>query len=41
MRVLGGRQQESLSRMCVKLREGDAVKFLKKLMMLRGEDRED
>jgi DNA-binding MarR family transcriptional regulator len=41
MRVLDGRQQVMLSRMCVKLREGDAVKFLKELMILRGENRED
>jgi DNA-binding MarR family transcriptional regulator len=41
MKVLDGRQQETLSRMCVKLREGDAVKFLKELMILRGENRED
>jgi DNA-binding MarR family transcriptional regulator len=41
MKVLDGRQQETLSRMCVKLREGDAVKFLKELMILRGETRED
>jgi hypothetical protein len=34
MSVLDGRQQETLSRMCVKLREGDAVKFLKELMIL-------
>ncbi len=41
MRVLDGREQETLSRMCVKLREGDAVKFLKELIILRGEHRED
>jgi hypothetical protein len=41
MKVLDGRQQETLSRMCVKLREGDAVKFLKELMILRGENRQD
>jgi DNA-binding MarR family transcriptional regulator len=41
MRVLDGREQESLSRMCVKLREGDAVKFLKELMFLRGPTRDD
>ena len=34
-------QQETLSRMCVKPYEGDAVKFLKELMILRDEDRED
>jgi DNA-binding MarR family transcriptional regulator len=41
MKVLDGRQQETLSRMCVKLREGDAVKFVKELMILRGENRQD
>jgi DNA-binding MarR family transcriptional regulator len=41
MKVLDGRQQETLSRMRVKLHEGDAVKFLKELMILRGENRED
>jgi hypothetical protein len=41
MKVLDGRQQETLSRTCVKLREGDAVKFLKELMILRGENRQD
>jgi hypothetical protein len=41
MTVLDGRQQETLSRMCVNLREGDALKFLKELMILRGENRED
>jgi hypothetical protein len=41
MKALDGRQQEMLSRMCVKLSEGDAVKFLKGLMILRGENRED
>ena len=41
MKVLDGRQRETLSRMCVKLREGDAVKFLKALMILRDEHRED
>jgi hypothetical protein len=41
MRVLGRRQQEALSRLRVKLREGDAVRFLKELMILRGENRED
>jgi hypothetical protein len=39
--VLDGRQQVVLSRMCVKLGEGDAVKFLKELMILRGENQED
>ena len=42
MKVLDGRERETLSRMCVKLRsEGDAVKFLKELMILRDEHRED
>jgi hypothetical protein len=41
MKVLDGRQQETLSRMCVKLRDGDAVKFVKELMILRGENRQD
>ena len=41
MKVLDGRQQETLSRLCIKLREGDAVKFLKELMLLRGEHQED
>ena len=40
MKVLDRREQETLSRMCVNLREGDAVKFLKELMILRGEHRE-
>ena len=31
-------EQETLSRICVKVREGDAVKFLKQLMILRGEN---
>jgi hypothetical protein len=41
MKVLDGRQQETLSRLCIKLREGDAVKFLKELMLLRCEHQED
>jgi hypothetical protein len=41
MKVLDARQQVMLSRVCVKLREGDAVKFLKGLMILRGESQED
>lgn len=41
MKVLDGRHQETLSRLCIKLREGNAVKFVKELMMLRGENRED
>ena len=41
MKALDGREQETLSRMCVKLREGDAVKFLKELMILRGKNREN
>jgi DNA-binding MarR family transcriptional regulator len=41
MKVLDGRQQATLSRLCIKLREGDAVKFLKELMLLRGEHYED
>jgi hypothetical protein len=41
MKVLDGRQQETLSRLCIKLREGDAVMFLKELMLLRGEHQED
>jgi hypothetical protein len=41
MKVLDGREQETLSRMCVKLREGDAVNFLKELTFLRGENLED
>jgi hypothetical protein len=40
MRVLDGRQQVMPSGMCVQLRKGDAVKFLKELMILRGENRE-
>jgi hypothetical protein len=39
--VLDGRQQETRSHLCVKLREGNAVKFLKELMVLRGENQED
>jgi MarR family 2-MHQ and catechol resistance regulon transcriptional repressor len=41
MKVLDGRQQETLSRLCIKLREGDALRFVKELMLLRGENRED
>jgi hypothetical protein len=41
MKVFDGRQRETLNRMCVKLREGDFVKFLKELMILRSENRED
>jgi hypothetical protein len=41
MRVLNGREQETLSRMCVKLCQGDAVKFLKELMIIRGRHQED
>jgi hypothetical protein len=40
MKVLDGHQQETLSRMCVKLSEGDAVNFLKELMILRGENQD-
>lgn len=39
MKVRDGR--ETLSRTRVKLREGDAVKSLKELMILRGEHQED
>jgi hypothetical protein len=41
MKALDGRQQETLSRMCVKLRDCDAVKLLKELLILRGENREE
>ena len=41
MKVLDGRERETLSRMCVKLREGDAVKFVKESMNSRGENQED
>ncbi len=34
MRALDGREQESLSKMCEKLREGDAVKFLREMQMM-------
>lgn len=32
MRVLDGREQETLSRLCRKLREGDLLKFLKEML---------
>ena len=32
MRALEGRDQESLSKMCRKLREGDVVKFVSEIM---------
>ena len=31
MRVFDGREQESMSRVCRKLREGDVVKFVSEL----------
>ena len=37
MRALNGREQESLSRICEKLREGDAVKFLREMQMMDEE----
>lgn len=33
LRVLGGREQRTLSRICQKLRRGDPVKFVEELMM--------
>ena len=41
MRVLDGREQLTLSRLCLKLKEGDAVKMLKELLVRRGRDRQD
>jgi len=41
MRVLDGREQLTLSRLCLKLKEGDAVKMLKELLVRRGWDRQD
>jgi DNA-binding MarR family transcriptional regulator len=38
MRALDGREQESLSKMCRKLREGDAVKFLREMQMMDEEE---
>jgi DNA-binding MarR family transcriptional regulator len=38
MRALDGREQESLSKMCEKLREGDAVKFLREMQMMDEEE---
>jgi DNA-binding MarR family transcriptional regulator len=37
MRALDGREQESLSQMCEKLREGDVVKFLREMQMMDEE----
>jgi enoyl-CoA hydratase/carnithine racemase len=37
MRALDGREQESLSEMCEKLRKGDAVKFLREMQMMDEE----
>jgi len=37
MRALEGREQESLSHMCEKLREGDAVKFVREMQMMDEE----
>jgi DNA-binding MarR family transcriptional regulator len=34
MRALDGREQESLSKMCEKLREGDVVKFVREMQMM-------
>ena len=42
MKIPEGREQETLSRTCVKPREGgDTVKFLKELMILLDEHQED
>jgi DNA-binding MarR family transcriptional regulator len=38
MRALNGTEQESLSRLCRKLREGDVLKFVSELMHEDGED---
>ena len=38
MRALDGREQESLSEMCEKLREGDVVKFLREMRMMDEEE---
>jgi hypothetical protein len=36
MRAIDSREQDSLSRICRKLREGDVVKFVSELTHLRG-----
>jgi len=33
MRAIDGRQQETLSQICRRLRAGDALKFVKEIMM--------
>ncbi len=38
MRALDGRQQETLSEICRKLREGDALKFCQEMMFLDAEE---
>lgn len=38
MRALDGREQESLSKMCEKLREGDVVKFVREIQMQDEEE---
>ncbi len=38
MRALDGREQESISRVCRKLREGDPVKFFGEIMMMDEEE---
>jgi len=38
MRALDGREQESLSKMCEKLREGDVAKFLHEIQMMDEEE---
>ena len=39
MRALDGREQETMSRLCRKLRAGDAAKFLREIRMM-DEDEE-
>ena len=39
MRVLDGREQQTLSRLLQKLREGDIVKFVKEIRMKRPGER--
>lgn len=38
LRVLDGREQQRLSKLCRKLRKGDAMKFLRELMMEEAEE---
>ena len=39
MRALEGREQETLSRLCRKLKEGDIVKFFKEIRMRDADEK--